>query len=406
MSWISVLMLAAARVTITLQLQTVGSLAADLEYHFSLDSANIGLLLGLYLAPGVLVALPAGYLGSFVSEKAAARLGFLSMTMGGLVFAIAPTANLLFVGRLVSGIGAISANLALTRAVAERFEGQRAPFAMAIFANSWPVGLALGAASIGPLARVSDWRWASGSVAIAAIVALLLCERVIRISPGIPLARRLPPPREAVAISLAGITWGLTNSVFIITVTFAPTMLKANGFGVAAAEGVTVAIIAIGAICVPLGGYLVHRGFNEARLVRGSLGCWFIVLILMAVLPSWFTLLTLITAALSALPAGALLALPGRLMGETSRAVGMGLFYTWFYALFGLLPWIAAAATDAHGPVGSWIVCAGYILIAVGTHKGADTRLRQNLVRRFHRSTPITPPLRLCRSRYGPRDPD
>jgi len=51
-------MLAAARVTITLQLQTVGSLAADLEYHFSLDSANIGLLLGLYVT--VHTPLPSG----------------------------------------------------------------------------------------------------------------------------------------------------------------------------------------------------------------------------------------------------------------------------------------------------------------------------------------------------------
>lgn len=71
MNWVSVLLLAAARVTITLQLQTVGLLTNDFEHQFSLDSASIGLLLGLYLDPGVLVALPAGYLGSFASEKAA-----------------------------------------------------------------------------------------------------------------------------------------------------------------------------------------------------------------------------------------------------------------------------------------------------------------------------------------------
>jgi hypothetical protein len=45
------------------QFQTLGSVGDDLSVAFGLDYAGIGFLIGLFMAPGLFLALPAGFSG-------------------------------------------------------------------------------------------------------------------------------------------------------------------------------------------------------------------------------------------------------------------------------------------------------------------------------------------------------
>jgi MFS family permease len=61
--WLILAILFAARAATGFQFQSVGSAANLLMRDLALDYSQIGMLLGAYLLPGVIVALPAGLLG-------------------------------------------------------------------------------------------------------------------------------------------------------------------------------------------------------------------------------------------------------------------------------------------------------------------------------------------------------
>ena len=64
--WHILALLFLARTALGFQFQTLASVADDLVVAFGLDYAGIGLLIGLFMAPGVFLALPAGLWGRYV----------------------------------------------------------------------------------------------------------------------------------------------------------------------------------------------------------------------------------------------------------------------------------------------------------------------------------------------------
>lgn len=75
MRWGILALLFWARVGMGLQFQTLGSVGGDLGVAFGLDYAGIGLLIGLFMAPGLVLALPAGLAGRYASDRALAVSG-------------------------------------------------------------------------------------------------------------------------------------------------------------------------------------------------------------------------------------------------------------------------------------------------------------------------------------------
>src|SRR5688572_31283795 len=66
--------------------------------------ADIGLLISLYLAPGLLIALPGGEIGRRYGDKSAVLLGLALMVGGGLMMVLAPTWPWQLAGRLLAGV--------------------------------------------------------------------------------------------------------------------------------------------------------------------------------------------------------------------------------------------------------------------------------------------------------------
>ena len=64
------------------------------------------------------------------------------------------------------------------------------------------------------------------------------------------------------------------------------------------------------------------------------------------------------------LPAGAIMVLPGEVLGPQTRAAGMGVFYTWNYAGMALLTPAAGILRDASGAPGAPLLLAGALELA------------------------------------------
>ncbi|MFT6580191.1 MAG: hypothetical protein ACJAU6_000618 [Alphaproteobacteria bacterium] len=83
MRWRILALLFLARNGLGFQFQTLGSVGDNLVQDFGLDYAEIGILIGLFMLPGLFLALPAGYSGRYLPDRLLAGLGLGALAVEG-----------------------------------------------------------------------------------------------------------------------------------------------------------------------------------------------------------------------------------------------------------------------------------------------------------------------------------
>jgi MFS family permease len=167
----------------------------------------------VYLVASVVAATTVSAMLARVGPRWAYLSGLGVFGLGSLLSAVAPTMELLLVGRVVqgaaggllAGLGYAVINSALPQSLWTK--------ASALVSAMWGVGTLLGPAAGGLFAQFSSWRWAFGvlvalSVAIAALVPVALPARardVPAVLDRIPVWSLLLLGSAALAVSVAGI---------------------------------------------------------------------------------------------------------------------------------------------------------------------------------------------------------
>ncbi|MFN3659291.1 MAG: CynX/NimT family MFS transporter [Pseudolabrys sp.] len=349
--WFVLAVLFLARTAMGVQFQTVGSVGPILVDALAIDYAGVGLLIGLYLLPGVFVSLPGGMLGERFGAKPVVVAGLALMIVGGVVMALSDWYPALACGRLISGVGAVLMNVMLTKMVADWFAGHELATAMGLLVTSWPFGIALGLLGYVPVAAAFGWPAVMGVAALVCAVALVAVAAFYRDPPAQQLkhAARLSlslTRREWLLVSIAGIVWGTYNVGYILLVSFLPGHFADHGWVLAQANAL-VSWLGWGLILVvPLGGLLADRlrrpdavmaaGFVVAGLAAAALAAGLVPL-----LPA----LAIIALSIG-LPAGPIMTLPAAAATPANRATGMGIYFTWYYALMAAMPTAAGYARD------------------------------------------------------------
>ncbi len=351
--WLILAVLFVARTAMAFQFQSIAAVSPMLVSQLALDYAQIGLLLGIYMLPGVVISIPGGMLGSRFGDKTVVICGLLLMAVGGLVIALTDQYGLALAGRLVSGIGAVLLNVLLSKMTSDWFAGRGIVGAMAVLVTSWPVGIGAALVIEPRLAAGQGWPLAVHATVIAAVVSLVLVALIYRARS--PAASSAPAHRwyelsrhEFVAVSLAGLVWALYNVSYILLVTFAPPLLIDRGLsaidaGVAASFATWTLIVS-----VPLGGLLVEQTGRPMLLTMGGLTLTAMAIVAVAAAGEARWVIAL-SGFVAGLPARAIMARPTRVVRPQSRAVGMGLFFTWYYLAMALMPSLAGMLRDLSG---------------------------------------------------------
>ncbi|MDP6705861.1 MAG: MFS transporter [Alphaproteobacteria bacterium] len=367
--WTILAVLFLARTAMGFQFQSVASVSPFLIETLAIDFAMLGTLIGLFKLPGAVLSLPSGTLGRRYSDRAIVILGLALMALGGTLVGAAESYATAFVGRLLSGIGAVLLNVYLTKMTLDWFDGREVVLAMAILVNSWPFGIAIGLATQGALAVAFGWPAVLYLTALASLLGLVLIAVSYGSPPAVgtagPAAGRLGAlsRQELVGISIAALSWSLFNVGLILIVSFGPSHLTARAFGVAEAGQLISIGTWLGVVTIPLGGFLAQR-WNcpgpviTVCLVAGAAACW-----ALASGPSPL-LAILAFGVLAWAPAGPIMALASEVIRPENRAIGMGLFYTWYYGVMGVLPGFAGYLRDASGDASAPILFAGVTMLA------------------------------------------
>ena len=349
--WVILAVLFVVRLTMAFQFQSVAAVAPLLGTQFGVSLADIGILIGLYFTPGVALALPGGAVGQRFGDKTTVLGALILMLIGNLAMALSDSWSGQIAGRLVAGAGGVLLNVQMTKMVADWFAGKEIATAMAIFVNSWPAGIALSLLTLPSIGTAYGVR--AVYFAVAALIGFGL----------VLLAAAYEPPAKSVAIAAAsarldrnaviavvaaGLIWGLYNVGFAVIFSFGPSMLVERGWSIAAAGSTISIVLWLAVASVPLGGFLADRTRRPEFILVA--GCVLFAMLMIALPRSGAVVLTVIALGLACgQPAGPILSLPARVLQPGTRAIGMGVFYTVYYAAMMLGPVVGGACAKWAG---------------------------------------------------------
>ena len=183
--WFIMAIIFLARTTMAMQFQSIAPVAPLVVADLGITYAQLGLLIGLYLLPGTVLALPGGLLGQRFGNRRVALSGLALMVIGGFVVASSHSLWPVRAGRLLSGAGGVLLNLILAKMTAEWFAGKEISTAMSIMLISWPFGIGLGATVFGAVGATSSWRLVQHLAAALAAGAFVLVAILGRDAPGV-----------------------------------------------------------------------------------------------------------------------------------------------------------------------------------------------------------------------------
>jgi predicted MFS family arabinose efflux permease len=357
----------AARATTGFQFQSVGSAAKLLMQDLSFDYSQIGMLLGAYLLPGVIVAFPAGLLGQRFREKQFGLAGLALMVFSGIALSFSEGFAVALVARTIGGVGATIVVLVATKMTTDWFDSREIVLAMSILQTSWPFGAMLALPTQAYVAQLlgAPGVMISGALcAGAALCAFALVSEPERSAQQATTGRTTLRAAVLVSVTIAGAVWGAMNLACILFFSYAPLRMVALGSSPTVAASLTSLAIWFTILAIPSGGYLVHRVGRPiaAIVVCALLAAAALVLFVAGVHPTVSCLL--FGVAVGPL-SGAILSLPSKVLGPDDRAVGFGVFYTCFYVLMAVGPWAAGHLQDASGSPSAALIAGAALLVAI-----------------------------------------
>ncbi len=371
--WAALAIMFLVGLSVAIQLQSVQALAPFLVEHEGLSYAEIGVLTGMIMLPGVFLALPGGMLAARLGDRVTMAIALALMLAGALLFAATDSFAVMVAGRLLGGSGTAVLMTQSLKVVTDWFVGREISTAMSINAASFGLGVGIATGLLSGIAAVSSWQVAVlTSVALIGVALFLLLAVYRDKEVAVPAMAAGPAtaraaPRHGLQLSLHEFVLALLAvtmrmlfvSGYVLFMSFAPVLLISRGMG-AAQAGFLVSTSAIVALAsVPLGGYLTDRTKKpNVFITLGAVGAAFACFMLPQGGPAlvWILLFGLLRGACT----GGIMALPAEVLRPGSRNAGFGLSSTVYFLGLSVIPplagWILDVTQDHDAPL--WFATA------------------------------------------------
>jgi len=378
--WAMLGVLFVVRLAMGYQFQSAASLSSALVHEFGFSYTQIGALIGLFLLPGIFVAIPSGLMTRAMADKNLLMLGAVAMAVGGVSMGLAETSTALYAGRVMGGIGGTIFTVILTKMVTDWFFGKEIITALGVILTAWPIGIVLGLHTQAPLGEMYGWNWVMHATGGLSLVCLVLVLLFYREAPARDANDKTPlrfglPRRQFVHMCVVGIIWTLFNSGLIVLISFSPDALVERGYDEASARTSASLFLWVSLLSLPLGGRLVEM---LGHITLSIVVCHFIAaLAFLAIAQGLAPELSFVIAGIFlGIPGGALMALSAEAVSPENRGPGLGIFFTWYYVGMTLTPALAGWTRDVSGSAASPIILAAG-MVAVGVLFVGVLRLMQ-----------------------------
>ena len=378
--WLILAVLFVARGAWAYQFQAVGSVGPMILDDLGIGYAELGTLIGLFDAPGIVVALAGGYLGQRYGDKRLVLIGLGLMVAGGVAGGASQDFEASAVARVVAGAGSVLLGILVAKMVADWFAGRELALAMAVVLASWPIGIGAALATQGALAEALGWPAVFYAAAAASLLGLVLVLAFYRPPPdaqaaggaagsaAVDAARIAISAREVALVSIAALVWVLFNAGLLVLVSFGPTLLESRGFAVAEA-GQLISLSTWAYAAATLAGGAVAEWSRRPDLLMAASFAAMAAALALVPYAAFTSLLFIAIGIATGAPTGAVMALSVEALDARNRSVGMGVFYAWRYGGFALLQpfagWTADVGGDPAAPVLFAALCVAAALAAL-----------------------------------------
>jgi MFS family permease len=366
-AWAILAALALGRIAFGYQFQTVATLGPKLVPLFHLSYAELGAMIGAYMLLGAFVALPLGVLGRWLGDRAVTGVGMALMVAGACVSAWGGDPTNIVAGRIIGGIGGVGAVVLQGKIIADRFTGSRLMLAMSIVVCGYPIGVGLAQVILPLVSHALGWE--AGFLSGVAIpgIGLVLFLASFNLPPQVDaVAERfsLPSLRECLLVAIAGMIWTAYTAGYSGFFSYVPSTLARRGAGLAL-TGVVVAIAAWGNTPATLfGGGLAGRFGGFSVLLIGTLGL--AIGTAGTALAGSPVLWSVLVGIVGSIHPGVIVTVGTLSTRPEHRAVGMGIFYSLFFAGGTVGPALCGRAADLYGgPAGGLLAAAAISAMAI-----------------------------------------
>ena len=194
--WFILAVLFAARFALGFQFQSAGSAAPFLVRDLGIDYAQVGVLVGIFILPGIVISLPSGFLGRQFGDKTVVVYGMALMVAGGSVATFGWSYPTILIGHALSGVGGAILIVLMSKMLTDWVARKELFLGNAIFIVGWPAGIAAGQATQSRMAELISWHTVFASSTALVALALVLMVLFYHRPPTSP--RRSPrPPKHS-----------------------------------------------------------------------------------------------------------------------------------------------------------------------------------------------------------------
>lgn len=370
--WVILMIVYLSILAFTFIFQSIPPLLPLIISELHLSYAQSGLVMSLFSLPGIFVSL----LGGFIADRYGMRsLGagcFLLMIGGTLLVGLGMNLHILWMGRIVAGIGGFTLSVFLPKLLSQWFRHKELGLAMGIYNTGVPMGSVICFGLFGKMGSLWGWRipiLLTGIYLLFTFIVFLIFYRlhpVRETEESTPLSISKSLKEMGWPIWFVGFSWLWFNAAFTSFATFAPSFFLQNGYTIEK-SGFFIGIPLLGSLffSTPIG-YLVDRFKHQEWFIgMGAIGL--AVLALFFDLSSSFLLLVILMGIFSAMIPAPIYSLPPEMLKTENVGLGFGVISTCSSIGLFIAPYLAGKAKDLTGSYLSTfvLVSAFFFLIVI-----------------------------------------
>ena len=298
-----------------------------------LTYAQSGLLMSLFALPGVFISLLGGFLSDRYEMKLLGMGCFLLMIGGTLLVGFGMNIYLLWLGRIIAGIGALTLSVLLPKLLSQWFKDRGLGLAMGIFNTGVPLGSVICFSLFGRMGSLWGWRIPILLTGIYSLITAIFFSALYKLPSSPEMVNRKPPGilkslREMGSpIWWVGLSWLWFNAAFVSFATFAPNLFLQKGYTLEQSDFL-VGIPLLGSLFLSAPtGYLVDR-FRQQEWFIGIGGIALSILTLSFNFSSSFLLLVTFMGVFSASIPSPVYSLPPMILKLENIGLGFGVLST------------------------------------------------------------------------------
>ena len=265
-------------VAMAITIQGLTPVSYRIQKALAIDFGKLGLLMGAISLPGIFLSLPGGMLADRWGRRALIHTGYILIVIGTVLFTTKQGFEVLYVGRMIAGVGCILISVLLPGVVTSLFQGKSLGMAMGIYNTALPLGLIITLSFFGQLGEVLGPFGVFWIPAVFTSIVLILSLIVMRdITPPKLQANKIEIPPIKNQIWILGLIILFTNMATMGYVTIAPSYFAAQKYSTPVI-GIMLSAVLWGTLFLsPVAGYLTsNRNMAKILMVGGCLfqGIW------------------------------------------------------------------------------------------------------------------------------------